>query len=454
MLTVPGPLPINQVQRSDESNLFLRVNQKVAGEILQVSNEQVVLSIQGVQVVARLTTPEQMAELFDRRFAQFVVKEFNANTVLLQLVEPELANTSVSQPLNQQETEFISGLLKQIGIKPNEGNKLIVRQMISQGVPVTPEAVNELQTALQLIPGWGEDEAKLAVQIKSYGVPVSAETIKLMAKAPAEVTQTLNNLLGQLEQLTKQSNLPTGLREQITTAIRILSQGIVEGDEPVGNLVQRLKNAVTLLGKTVENELIRSTTTSSNELDRGLMVLSQLRNQLASRGFTSIAGDIDRLNDYLRLVHLPNSESTDPKMQNQWFKIEIPVHFPLNPNNTLDDELVPARLKIAREKDGEDGSKVDPNYTRIVIQMDLAPMQIIEVDLSIVSRLIGLNITTPSEEIRNAAIDELDSLTQDLKELGYETRYSHVESGPVQHSSDDTQLPPLSLLNGTINVEA
>ncbi len=43
MLPVPGPLPINPVQKPEDGNLFLRVNQKVAGEILQVSNEQVVL---------------------------------------------------------------------------------------------------------------------------------------------------------------------------------------------------------------------------------------------------------------------------------------------------------------------------------------------------------------------------------------------------------------------------
>ena len=134
MLPVPGPLPINPVQKPDEGNLFLRVNQKVAGEILQVSNEQVVLSIQGVQVVARLTTPEQMTELIDRRFAQFVVKEFNPNAVLLQLVDTNQASKPVAQSIGQQETLVVQQLLQRMNIKADPASMLIAQELINQGI--------------------------------------------------------------------------------------------------------------------------------------------------------------------------------------------------------------------------------------------------------------------------------------------------------------------------------
>ena len=183
------------------------------------------------------------------------------------------------------------------------------------------------------------------------------------------------------------------------------------------------------------------------------MALAKLRTELAARGFTSVAGDIDRLNDYLRLVHLSNTDSSDPRVQNQWFRLELPVHFQANPNASLRDDLRPARLRISREKDGNGKSKVDPSYSRIVIQMDLSPTDSIEVDLSIVSKQIGLAITTTNNHIRDAAADELDSLKEGLNQIGYITRFSQIETGPIQQSNEATQLPDVALLSGSINVE-
>jgi hypothetical protein len=454
MLTIPGPPPITPVQRSEESNLFLRVNQKVAGEVLQVANDQVILSIQGVQVVAKLTTPDQMAELIDRRFAQFIVKEFNPTTVLLQLVEPDAggANPAPAAVLPQQEAEFLGGLLKQIGINPDAGSKLIAEQLIRQGLPVSPENIQELQTALQSLGKWTETDVQQAVQLKSYGIPLTPETIQLMSKGPAEVTQTLNSLVKQLETLSQQGSLPAPVKEQVNTAIRILSQGILQGDQPAPRLIEGLKNSITLLGKTIEHELLQSAIKPGTELEQGLMALSRLRSELSSRGYASIAGDIDRLNDYLRLVHLPNAEPNDPKIQNQWFRMEIPVHFPAQPG-TQADESHPAHIRVAREQNKDGGSSVDPRYTRMVIQVDLGLNQTIEVDLSVVNRQVGLAITTSDDSVKMAAMDELDGLKGDLDQLGYTTRFSHVETGEMQSSPEATQIPNLSLLHGNINLE-
>jgi hypothetical protein len=454
MLTVPGPLPISPVQRTDENNLFLRVNQRVAGEILQVANDQVVLAIQGVQIVARLSTPDQLMELQDRRFAQFVVKEINPNVVTLQIVEPDANSKNQILPvINQQDSQLLDGLLNQIGVKPDVSSRLLAQQMIRMGLPVTADNILELQTALQAVPAWGENEAGQAVHLKIMGVPVSADSIQLLSKAPAEVTQTLGNLIGQLEQLSSQADLPAPLLDQIRSAIRIFSQGIIDGDQPAANLIQKLKISVSLFGKTIENELLHSTLAPGSELDHGLMALAKLRTELAARGFTSVAGDIDRLNDYLRLVHLSNTDSSDPRVQNQWFRLELPVHFQANPNTPLREDLHPARLRISREKDGDGKSKVDPNYSRIVIQMDLSPMDSIEVDLSIVSKQIGLAITTTNNHIRDAAADELDSLKEGLNQIGYITRFSQIETEPIQQSNEATQIPDVALLSGSINVE-
>lgn len=451
MLTIPGPPPVNSVQRSDESNLFLRVNQRVAGEILSVANDQVVLSIQGVQVVARLTTTEQMAELVDRRFAQFVVKDATQNVILLQLAETDVKpSTPEGRAQQRGEPQFVSGLLKNLGLAADETNKLIARQMIRQGMQLNAETMNEIRAALAKLPQMGENEINHAVQLKSLGVPISPGTIELMGKSPAEITQTITNLVKQLQGLT---NLPENLQESVNTAIRILSQAVVQGDRPASELIQNLRNSITLLGKSVENELLKNTLQpGGTELELGLMAISRLRSEMAARGNTSIAGDIDRLNDYIRLVHLPNAEPNTPTANNQWFRLEIPVQYPVQARQNLPEDAHPARIKVARDN-GEGGSRVDPRYTRLVIQVDLSPGQTVEVDLSIVAKQIGLTVTATSESLRSAAESEFPLLKDDLEELGYQTKYSHIEKGRVTSKEDSIEMPSEALLSGSIDVE-
>ena len=271
-----------------------------------------------------------------------------------------------------------------------------------------------------------------------------------MGKAPSELTRVLGQLGTELQQLATDVRLPNSLRTQIETAMRILNQGIVQADQPIADLVQNLKNAITLLGKSVEHELVQANPQS--ELEQGLIVLNQLRNQMAQRGNLSVARDIDQLNDYLRLIHLPNSNSNNPKIQNEWIRVEIPVHFPIQTNPPRDEDLVPARLRIARENRDENG-KIDPNYTRVVLQMEISTDQMMEVDLSVVSRKIGLNITTPDEFTREAALEELDQLISDFSELGFETRYSHIDTGAIVASDGVDLLSNLTHNAGSVNLK-
>jgi hypothetical protein len=87
-MNVTGPAPIAIVQRPDEISLGLRLNQRLAAEILKVSGDRVALALEGVRVIAQLTSPEQAAALSERRFAQFIVKDLAGPAITLQLVQP------------------------------------------------------------------------------------------------------------------------------------------------------------------------------------------------------------------------------------------------------------------------------------------------------------------------------------------------------------------------------
>lgn len=451
MFTIPGPPPVTPLQNPDDGNLFLRVNQRVAGEVLQVGNEQVVLSIQGVQVVARMTNPEQLTALIDRRFAQFVVKDMSNQVVTLQLLDMQTPQNNAEATSGNHEAVLLKGLLTQIGLPATTENQMLAQAAIRHGLPVTAEILQELSNALSAIQPWGETEANLAATLKASQVPVSPEALRLLANSTTEVTQTFAKIVQQLGQLREDGSISTTMRAQVTQVLNVFSQAVIPGDQPAEQMISRLKSAITLLGKSLEGELARALTTEVNDLERGLMALTRLRTELAARGFSSLAGEIDRFNDNLRLVHLFNTSTGEGK-QNEWFRLEVPVQYPVQGSNNLEEELCPARIRIAREQSPDGTDQINPHYTRIIVQVDLTQNHSIEVDLSVVAHQLGLTITGSNSDISRAAKEELEELEEELGTLGYETRYAQVETGTAMHVGNNTRKIT-NLLQSDVNLE-
>ncbi len=451
MFTIPGPPPVSPVQHPDEGSLFLRVNQRVAGEVLKVGNEQVILSIQGVQVVARLTNPEQLTALIDRRFAQFLVKDMSNQVVTLQLLELPTQQSAAEVATTNREALLLKGLLNQIGLPATPENQILAQAVIRQGLPVTAEVLQDLRRVLEGIQPWGETEANLAVLLKSHQVPVSPETLRLLANSPAEVTQAFAKLVQQLGQLQQDGSISSSMRAQISQVLNVFSQAIIIGDQPAEVMIARLKNAVSLLGKSLEGELANLINTDVTDLERGLLALTRLRTELAARGYNALASDIDSFNDHLRLVHLFNSGGNEGK-KNEWIRLELPVQFPVQGKADYEEELHPARIRIARDQSAEGIENVNPHYTRIIVQVDLSHDKSIEVDLSVVSHQLGLTITGTDSDISQAASSELESLKENLKSLGFETRYAQVETGTAI-SGETTSAVTSNLTKSDVNLE-
>ncbi len=453
MFQISGPTPVTPIQNPAESNLFLRVNQRVAGEILKVSNEQVVLSVQGVQIVARLTTPDQAAILNDRRYAMFVVRDLSNQVISLQIADTIEVNPQ-QQTINQGEQILLDSLLNSAGLMPDSSNRMVAKALINQNLRVTKENVAQVQSGLQQIPQWSQIEADLAATLRAVGLPISSESINLLSKSPTEVTQSLSILISQLQQINLQGKVNPVLQDRINEVIKILSQGIVEVNLPAVEMQGKIKAAVTLLGKSLEYELLHSIDEKITDLDQGLMTLASLRSELASKGFSKLATEVDRFNDYLRLTALMNNGTHPDSTQNQWFKIEIPFHYPTTPGLPENEDLHPARIKIAREGQSDSGDKIDPHYTRIVIQMDLDDKESIEVDLSVVNHQAGLNITTSSKEITRVAREESESLRESLAELGYDSRYIQVDTTKQKMIDDQPSLQSTKFTFNELDIEA
>jgi len=423
-----------------------------------VENEQVVLSIQGVQIVARMITPEQTASLIEKRFAQFIVKDMSNDVLTLQLVDTK---PSINQlTLSTNNTRLLSKLLVQAGIEDTASNQLIAQAAIRNGLTITSNLVDELESVLSNIPNWGMEHATAASTLKANGIVITPESIHLMLNAQKDISGQVLKIIQQLTQALSDRRLPPALIDLAKNSLQILSQAVVDASLPADVLATKLHNAIILLGKSVENELFETINdpnkylTGSN-LERGLMVLSRLRNELASRGMTSLSGGIDQFNDSIRLMHLYHSSNTSESASNQWIRVEVPVTFPMTTPQLQQnpDDQPSASIRIARNPD-DDESSIDPRYTRLVIRMDIDKGDIIEVDFSIVDHAAGLSISTSNSQLTNIARSELPSLQEDLMRLGYDTKVSQVETeNKLLNTSHESTLSYKSDFVG-INLEA
>jgi hypothetical protein len=422
----------SSLQNQSESTLFLKVNQHIAGEVIRVENEQVILSIQGVQLVARMTTPEQTASLIEKRFAQFIVKDLSEGTLSLQLID---SHPSINQQSSSSvNTHLLSKLLDQAGIENTTTNQMIAQAAIRNGLTINSKLVEDLGSSLSKIPNWGMEHAIAAAKLKTNAISITPESINLMLNAQKDISGQVLQIIQQLTQAMSDRRLPENLVNLAKTSLQILNQAIVDASLPADVLAAKLHNAIILLGKSVENELFKTISDpvnnlTGNNLERGLMVLSRLRNELASRGMTTLSDGIDQFNDSIRLMHLYHSSTTSESASNQWIKLDLPVTFPATTPQLPQkpDDQPSASIRIARNPD-DDTFSIDPQYTRLVIRMDIDKGDVIEVDFSIVDHSAGLFITTSNSHLTNIARNELPSLQKDLMHLGYDTKVSQVET--------------------------
>jgi hypothetical protein len=447
----------SSLQNQSESTLYLKVNQHIAGEVIKVDNEQVVLSIQGVQIVARMITPEQTASLIEKRFAQFLVKDTSGDVLTLQLVDTK---SSVNQlTLSTNNTRLLSKLLVQAGIEDIQSNQWIAQTAIRNGLIITSNLVDELQSVLCKIPNWSMEHATAAATLKANGIIISPESINLMLNASKDISGQVLKIIHQLTQALADKRLPSPLIELAKNSLQILSHAVVDASLPADVLVTKLQNAIILLGKSVENELLKTIgepfkNLSANNLERGLMVLSRLRNELATHGMTSLSGGIDQFNDSIRMMHLYHSSSTSESASNQWIRMDVPVTFPMtSPQLPQRPEEQPSvTIRIARNPD-DDGIRIDPRYTRVVIRMDIDKEDVIEVDFSVVDHAAGIFISTSNSQLTTIARNELPTLQEDLMHLGYDTKVSQVETEAKLLNKMDGTSPYNTILTG-INLEA
>lgn len=438
-MSFPGSLSVSPIGNDPNLESGLRAYQRVTAQIVSVTGSTVILEIDGQAVVAQLTSPEQSAALASRKTAQFLVTQLTHDVVTLKLVDND-STRSLHLNSNLNQPELAVRLLEQYNLSVTVGSLLVARAMLKQHLPVTPEMVNEMLRAFSNHEGITEANADLAAAMKSAGLPVTAETLGLASRKPVQTSEALSRLMAGLKNAANEE-LPEEILTQLKSALQGLRALVVESGSENARVAEQLKAAVDALGRSLENILLENPIP-----ENGLMSLVRLQQLLEKAGKRETAQTIqDFLND-LRLNQFMNAKPESPPRGGEWTEFGVVLQN-MPPN--VDEKFSPARLRIAHESGT---GAINPQYTRLILQVDVQPNETVEVDLSLAGKQVRASVTTPDLAWREGAESELPSLVEALNELGYTLNDAHIEVGvpqPFGRIQPSTDMPPMM----TVNIE-
>ncbi len=451
-MNVTGPTPIPPV-RPDDPSLALRQNQRFSAEVLQVAGDRVVLSVEGVRFVARLMASDQAAELTERRTAQFVVRDANASTIVLQLAHAEQTPTQTGGLSVQA---LIPNLLQHAGLPVDEATTNIARALLNSGFPVTPELIEEMRNALQQLGAWGANDAQAAAALKALGLPFTAQSLALVLGSLPPLETLVGNLRKQLQALLRSPPSPR-LAEMAQQALGILDELVVAWGPSGAALAEKLRQSVALAGASVENHLARLSGKDAAALhqagmQRSLLALALLRRELASGGSAAALESLDQFLDGMRLMQFLNTPPEDAPQRGQWLRLDLPLATPSAPQG----EAQRAQLRVAYRSEGE-AARIDPENTRFILRIPLesGPWagEALQVDVSVVNRRVGAVITATKDGLHQAAEAELPTLRQALEAMGYSLRSARCEVGGLAPATSADASAMWSSFN-EVSVEA
>jgi hypothetical protein len=457
-MNASGPLPVSPVSSGSDVSPVLRVNQRITGEVVQISGNQVTLSVDGIPLVARLTSSDQSVSLQPQHVAHFIVRELTGQAITLQLLKPEGQAQLSNAPVLRQ--DLASRLLSQFSIPPSEKNLILAQAVLHQGLEITPQIMGELSNALEASGVWGETEAKLAASLKAAGLPITASSLALIRQTP-QLGDSLVQLLGQVRAAVQADAFSTP-GSILQRALQALESSIPEWDTSSPQLAQQLQTASKILGQSLEHilsESLQDPAFMQQQLGGEgytLMDLARLLRAADQGKQSSLAAGINQFLGNLRQTQLLNATSPSIHQPSGWSQMDMLLRLPVPAQGQVEngpaEQYYPAQLRVARRLDGK-GQKIDPEYTRLVVQVEISPNETFQVDLSIAHKKVRAEVTAFDESTAVLARAELPELNKGLSTLGYSLQTCSTQVGSLQEVGG---LPPAvssSLLDQVLDVK-
>ena len=416
-MDISGPLSISTSRPASNADLGLRPFQRVTAQVLAVTGTTAILAIEGHPVVAQLTSADQSTALLSQRTAQFIVTKLNGQEITLKFVRNDGSGVITAGPITHG-PELAVRLLEQNNIPVNANNLTLARSVLNQQLPLTPGLLNEFLGALTAYGPWGEAQADLAAALKAAGLPVTAQSLMLASRQAAQTGEALGRLISQLQSAGQ--NLPPDLLKQIRQNIQMLEELVLSANGDTARLAAQLKNAVNIMGQSLENALLEQAQNLENlSAQKSLVALVRLGQSLEQAGETELGAAVEKFLGDLRYHQFLNARPESDPEQEAWLEIGFRL---------WEENGASARLRVSREARPNPG-EIDPSFTHLVLQVDVSEDETVEVDLSLAGKQIRTQVTAPGLAWCHLAENELPSLEQALERLGYSMKEAKIGVG-------------------------
>jgi hypothetical protein len=438
-MNISGPRSLSGVSAPHQQELDLRPFQRVTAQILSVTGTTALLSIEGYPVVAQLASADQAANLLPQQIAQFIVTQRTGQKITLKVIGDDQNPESLARSAAQG-PEIAARLLEQHGIPLTTTHLIIARALLKKHLPVTPSLLNELQETLSTYGSWGSKEADLAAMLKATGLPVNAESLALISRQAAQIGDSLARLIARLIDMADQ-DLPEELLKQRNANVQRLKNMVLKSDGAPSQLAEQLKMAVQMLGTSLEGIVLERMKGSEVLPENNLLSLVRLQQALEHAGKNELAETIGTFLQDLQQSQFLNAKPDAAASLDSWLEMGFAVQ---NTQQKETEGFSSVRLRIARDPNG-DSSKINPVYTRLILQVDIKPGQTVEIDLSFVDKNIKTAVTAPDPLWCQKAQEEWSTLEQALQSLGFTPRDSQIAVG-APHSFERLRTfsgPPL-----------
>lgn len=439
-MIVQGLQPVQPGARPVDQPLQLHLNQRVTAEILSVNGEQIEMVIQGYRVVGRLQTNDQAAMLENNRLAQFIVK----GTIdgVLQLALAKANDPVVAQQTTSTLTILAQNLLVMNNVEVTGQNVMLGKALLNHGLPVTPQLMEELSNVLNGIPAWSQSEAEMAAALKAGGMPLTENTLSLAMQTLPGLAESVSKLQNQLVDLSRGQAGPE-IARLADQALKLLQSATLDWSKDLPDLLQDLKQAISIWGKSLESELARQASGDKLQGTESWLSLTQLRKALENNGNRNTVRSIDQFMEGVRQMQFLNTARPVENGNPPWLLLNLPVavHIPGQP--TQQGNYFPASLRIAYRTQGKI-KRIDPENTRLVLTVDLQDGEYVTADLSVIGKRVGAWLSVSTDELREKAVENLPDLETRLEKLGLVLKVAQCEVaavGPVLSREETENFP-------------
>jgi hypothetical protein len=430
---IQGASIVAVVQKPGENlQLVLRENQRISAQILNINRSEVMLLVQGLHISARLSSPEQAVLLQNQSVAQFIVKGMSPQGLQLQLVQPEANKgtpVTLSAPLELR--TLAQSILNNLGIPTDETTLNLSTALLQRGFKITPQVLLELTNVLQKVAPWGQAELQAALALKEQGLPITPGTVALTANGVPELSKTISQFKNVLSDVLATGNLSPKQAEMVSNVLKQLESLFIKWGASPEQIQGNLQTATQVFSQSVERslaEMVMQGQVKISEPPESLMLsLGLLRGELARLGNTELLKTIDQFTQQMRTMQFQNLPGSQEPAQGQWFRLDLPLQSMANPIDTK--SLVQhTRLRVAYRSRGDEW-EVDPDYTRLVIEVEVDEEELVNVDLSIANRKVGARVTASNKELCQFAEEEFPGFQTALEKEGFQLLTSSFKVG-------------------------